>query len=123
MTPEQRQALDLPAPPAPAVARDAASALPRPEDIHTRELLGLPIAMTDYAEAMDVMDGMVARRERGYVCAVAVHAVMVAQGDPEMEAALRGSTLTVPDGMPLVWAANMLGESLPNRVYGPERRP
>jgi N-acetylglucosaminyldiphosphoundecaprenol N-acetyl-beta-D-mannosaminyltransferase len=76
--------------------------------------------MTNYTEAMDVMDGMVARRERGYVCATAVHAVMVAQGDAEMRDALRGSTLTVPDGMPLVWAANALGEDLGDRVYGPE---
>ena len=96
------------------------SDLPRPEDLRTREVLGLPIAMTDYAEAMDVMDGMIARREQGWLCAVAVHAVMVAQSDPEMQHALVDATLTVPDGMPLVWAANMLGEDLPNRVYGPE---
>src|SRR3712207_9247872 len=67
-----------------------------------------------------VMDGMIARRERGWICAVAVHAVMVAQKDPEMMRALLDSTLTVPDGMPLVWAVNSLGENLPNRVYGPE---
>jgi N-acetylglucosaminyldiphosphoundecaprenol N-acetyl-beta-D-mannosaminyltransferase len=94
--------------------------LPSPREVRTREILGLPIAMTDYAQAMDVMDGMVARGERGYVCCVAVHAVMVAQSDPEMRAALLGSTLTVPDGMPLVWSANLMGETLPNRVYGPE---
>src|SRR5439155_7880964 len=93
---------------------------PTPQDIPSRDILGIPIAMTHYAQAMDVMDGMVARRERGYVCAVAVHAVMVAQSDPEMRAAIEGSTLTVPDGMPLVWAANLLGENLPQRVYGPE---
>jgi N-acetylglucosaminyldiphosphoundecaprenol N-acetyl-beta-D-mannosaminyltransferase len=105
----------------PELRRDAGSAsLPTPAQIHTREILGLPIAMTDYEQAMDVMDGMVARRERGYICAVAVHAVMVAQRDAEMKEALTGSTLTVPDGMPLVWAANALGENLPNRVYGPE---
>jgi N-acetylglucosaminyldiphosphoundecaprenol N-acetyl-beta-D-mannosaminyltransferase len=94
--------------------------LPRPEQIRTREVIGVPLAMTTYDGAMDVMDGMVARREPGYVCAVAVHAVTVAQRDPEMREALLGSTLTVPDGMPLVWAANLLGESLPHRVYGPE---
>lgn len=94
--------------------------LPQARDVPTRDLLGVPIAMTDYQRAMDVMDGMIARRDRGYVCAVAVHAVMVAQGDREMHAALCDSALTVPDGMPLVWAVNMLGESLPNRVYGPE---
>jgi N-acetylglucosaminyldiphosphoundecaprenol N-acetyl-beta-D-mannosaminyltransferase len=76
--------------------------------------------MTDYDEAMDVMDGMIARRERGYVCAVAVHAVTVAQRDPEMREALRGSSMTVPDGMPLVWAVNLMGENLDERVYGPE---
>jgi N-acetylglucosaminyldiphosphoundecaprenol N-acetyl-beta-D-mannosaminyltransferase len=85
-----------------------------------REILGVPIAMTNYEHAMNVMDGLIARRERGYVCAVAVHAVMVSQRDPEMRAALLGSTLTVPDGMPLVWAANILGERLEGRVYGPE---
>ena len=37
-----------------------------------------------------------------------------------MRRAVTGSTLTVPDGMPLVWAANLLGENLHNRVYGPE---
>jgi N-acetylglucosaminyldiphosphoundecaprenol N-acetyl-beta-D-mannosaminyltransferase len=94
--------------------------LPAPADVHSRNILGVPIAMIDYKGAMDVMDGMVARRERGYVCAVAVHAVMVSRRDPEMRAAVRGSSLTVPDGMPLVWAANALGEDLDNRVYGPE---
>ena len=95
-------------------------AFPRPEEIPVRDLLGVPMAMTDYDATMDVMDGMIARRERGYFCATAVHAVMVAQTDPEMRAALRGSTLTVPDGMPLVWTANLLGEKLEDRVYGPE---
>jgi N-acetylglucosaminyldiphosphoundecaprenol N-acetyl-beta-D-mannosaminyltransferase len=109
------------APQLPARTRNAADALlPRPEDIRKRQVIGVPLAMTTYDGAMDVMDGMVARRDRGYVCAVAVHAVTVAQRDPEMHRALLGSALTVPDGMPLVWAANLLGESLPHRVYGPE---
>ncbi|HEX8064951.1 MAG TPA: WecB/TagA/CpsF family glycosyltransferase [Thermoleophilaceae bacterium] len=95
-------------------------ALPSARDVRTRDVLDVPIAMTDYEQTMDVMDGMIARGERGYVCCAAVHAVTVAQSDPELRAALLGSTLTVPDGMPLVWAANLMGESLPDRVYGPE---
>ena len=83
-------------------------------------MLGIPIAITDYAETMEVMDGMIARREAGYVCAVAVHAVTLAQNDPELRAALLSSALTVPDGMPLVWALNKLGAQLRSRVYGPE---
>jgi N-acetylglucosaminyldiphosphoundecaprenol N-acetyl-beta-D-mannosaminyltransferase len=89
-------------------------------ELRRREILGIPMAMTDYSGAMDVMDSMVERRERGWVCAAAVHSVMVAQDDPGMKEALVDSVITVPDGMPIVWAANMLGEHLPNRVYGPE---
>jgi N-acetylglucosaminyldiphosphoundecaprenol N-acetyl-beta-D-mannosaminyltransferase len=89
--------------------------------IARRELLGVPMALTTYAEAMDVMDAMIATRERGYVNAVPVHGVMVAQHDPELVAALHGANvLNVPDGKPLVWALNLLGEDLPDRVYGPE---
>jgi N-acetylglucosaminyldiphosphoundecaprenol N-acetyl-beta-D-mannosaminyltransferase len=88
--------------------------------IRTRSILGIPIALTDYESAVGVMDTLVETRERGYVCAAPVHAVMVAQEDAEMLAALHGSTLVVPDGMPLVWAANLLGERLEDRVYGPE---
>jgi N-acetylglucosaminyldiphosphoundecaprenol N-acetyl-beta-D-mannosaminyltransferase len=92
----------------------AAAAVP------SREILGIPITLTDYDGAMDVMDSMIERREAGFVCATPVHAVMVAQNDPEMHDALLRSTMNVPDGMPVVWAANMLGEDLPDRVYGPE---
>jgi N-acetylglucosaminyldiphosphoundecaprenol N-acetyl-beta-D-mannosaminyltransferase len=89
-------------------------------DFSTRTILGVPVAMVDYDRAIAVMDQLIERRERGYVCAAPVHALMVAQDDPEMLAALRGATMVVPDGMPLVWAANSLGERLADRVYGPE---
>jgi N-acetylglucosaminyldiphosphoundecaprenol N-acetyl-beta-D-mannosaminyltransferase len=118
MTPDSPQLSHVP-PADPAVAAPARD-LPTPADVERLEIVDIPIAMTDYEGAMDVMDGMIARRDPGYVCAVAVHAVSVAQRDPEMREALLGSTLTVPDGMPLVWAANTLGANLHNRVYGPE---
>jgi N-acetylglucosaminyldiphosphoundecaprenol N-acetyl-beta-D-mannosaminyltransferase len=95
--------------------------LPEPAaDVRRRSILGVPVAITDYAETIEVMDGLVSSGECGYVCAAPVHALIVAQDDPDTLAALRGSTLVVPDGMPLVWAANLLGESLHDRVYGPE---
>jgi N-acetylglucosaminyldiphosphoundecaprenol N-acetyl-beta-D-mannosaminyltransferase len=90
------------------------------ESIRRREVLGIPLAMTDYAHALDAMDEMVERRQPGIVCAVAVHAVTVGYEDPEMHQALQRATLVLPDGMPVVWAANLLGEKLQERVYGPE---
>jgi N-acetylglucosaminyldiphosphoundecaprenol N-acetyl-beta-D-mannosaminyltransferase len=90
------------------------------DSIRERKILGIPLAMTDYAHALDAMDEMIERREKGIVCAVAVHAVTVGYEDPEMLEALQRATLVLPDGMPVVWAANMLGENLRERVYGPE---
>ena len=109
----------------PAPRMRSITAVERPQDapgadVHRREILGIPIAMLDYERAMNVMDLMVDSRYRGWVCAAAVHSVMVAQDDPLMKQALTDAVITVPDGMPIVWAANRLGEHLPNRVYGPE---
>jgi len=101
-------------------AANAAATPSKVPAVPTRRVLGVDLAATDYTGAMDAMDAMVERHERGYVCAVATHAVMVAQDDPEMRAALAGSTLTVPDGMPLVWVMNALGERMLDRVYGPD---
>jgi N-acetylglucosaminyldiphosphoundecaprenol N-acetyl-beta-D-mannosaminyltransferase len=85
-----------------------------------RDLLGVPISLTDYDGALGLIDAAIASRERAYVCAIAVHALMVSRHDPEQRAALAGATLALPDGKPLVWALNALGERLPDRVYGPD---
>ena len=88
--------------------------------IPRRELLGVPMALVDYDGAMDAMDAMIERREPGYLSAAAVHVVMVSRHDPQTRAALRGASLVLPDGRPLVWALNLLGAELSDRVYGPE---
>jgi N-acetylglucosaminyldiphosphoundecaprenol N-acetyl-beta-D-mannosaminyltransferase len=86
----------------------------------TVDVLGIPLALTDYESALDWIDDTVAADERGYVCVCNVHAVMASAEDPELRQALLGSSVNVPDGQPLVWAINLLGHSLSARVYGPE---
>jgi N-acetylglucosaminyldiphosphoundecaprenol N-acetyl-beta-D-mannosaminyltransferase len=88
--------------------------------IRKRRILGTEIAITDYEHAMDAMDDLIARREPGIICAVAVHAVTVGYEDPDMRRAMARASLVVPDGMPVVWAARLLGEQLEDRVYGPD---
>jgi N-acetylglucosaminyldiphosphoundecaprenol N-acetyl-beta-D-mannosaminyltransferase len=95
------------------------SANRRDAGIRTREVLGVPIALVDYAGAMDALEGVIERRQRVYVSAAAVHVVMVSRHDPATHAALR-EAVVVPDGRPLLWALNLLGAGLPDRVYGPE---
>jgi N-acetylglucosaminyldiphosphoundecaprenol N-acetyl-beta-D-mannosaminyltransferase len=84
------------------------------------DIVGVPISVIDYESTLRWMDAMIAERQRGYVCVCNVHTVMSAREDPDLRAALMGSSLNVPDGQPLVWAMNALGESLRDRVYGPE---
>jgi N-acetylglucosaminyldiphosphoundecaprenol N-acetyl-beta-D-mannosaminyltransferase len=91
-----------------------------PEPPEKVDLLGVPLALTDYTRTMDWMDDMVARRERGYVIPAAVHAVMVAQEEKATWDAIQGGGLVVPDGQPLVWAMRLLGHPEASRVYGPE---
>jgi N-acetylglucosaminyldiphosphoundecaprenol N-acetyl-beta-D-mannosaminyltransferase len=89
--------------------------------VATRELLGIPFSLVDYEGALARIAEMIERDERGYACCTPVHTLMPSQRDPELAAALRGATLNLPDGMPVVWALNLLsdGKPLRDRVYGP----
>src|SRR4051812_30958908 len=87
---------------------------------HRVPVLGVPLALIDYERTLDWIDAAVDGRQRGYVCVAAVHTVVACQDDPELRAAVLGAALTVPDGMPLVWALRLLGHPLESRVYGPD---
>jgi N-acetylglucosaminyldiphosphoundecaprenol N-acetyl-beta-D-mannosaminyltransferase len=86
----------------------------------TVEVVGVPLSVIDYEHTLRWIDAMVAERQRGYVCVCNVHTVMASREDPELRAALATSSINVPDGQPLVWAMNALGQTLRDRVYGPE---
>jgi len=86
----------------------------------TVDVLGVPLALTDYDRTLRWINAASARSERGYVCLCNVHTVMASGEDPELREALLSSSINLPDGQPLVWAINSLGHSLAGRVYGPE---
>jgi N-acetylglucosaminyldiphosphoundecaprenol N-acetyl-beta-D-mannosaminyltransferase len=84
------------------------------------DVLGVPLGLTDYNRTLDWIDATVSARGRGYICVCNVHTVMASAEDPELLSALLASSINVPDGQPLVWALNLLGHPLGDRVYGPE---
>jgi N-acetylglucosaminyldiphosphoundecaprenol N-acetyl-beta-D-mannosaminyltransferase len=86
----------------------------------TVDVLGVPLALTDYDEMLAWIEAMVASRERGYLCACNVHTVTASSEDQALRTALMSASINVPDGQPLVWAINALGHRLAGRVYGPE---
>ena len=83
-------------------------------------MLGVPLAVSDYAEVVDWMEGTIAAGGRAYVTAAAVNLVMSAREQPDTAVAVRDATLAVPDGQPLVWALRALGHRRATRIYGPD---
>jgi N-acetylglucosaminyldiphosphoundecaprenol N-acetyl-beta-D-mannosaminyltransferase len=100
-------------------APSAVPASPSAAKPATAEVMGVPLALTDYDATMDWIDAMVAAREPGTLSAAAVNLIMVAREDPAAEAAVGSTSLVVPDGQPLVWALRALGHEA-SRVYGPD---
>lgn len=111
------------------------------QPLRTRELLGLPVAVTDHAQVLDWIDARIAAaRARSaadpaalpegdvgrsgqigdYICVTAVHSVMTAQEQPQLKAAINASSFAVPDGQPVAWGLKALGEPIERRVYGPD---
>jgi len=88
-------------------------------ELPSADVLGIPLALTDYEGVMDWMDAIIRAGRRASVSAAAVHLVMVAQEDAETREAVRRVT-TVPDGQPLVWALRALGHRQASRIYGPD---
>jgi N-acetylglucosaminyldiphosphoundecaprenol N-acetyl-beta-D-mannosaminyltransferase len=84
------------------------------------EILGVPLAVSDYDEVIAWMDAMIESGGRGWLTAAAVNLVMSAHDDPATMRAVLGATLAVPDGQPLVWALRLLGHARATRVYGPD---
>jgi N-acetylglucosaminyldiphosphoundecaprenol N-acetyl-beta-D-mannosaminyltransferase len=102
----------------PAISSQHADTPPAPPQ--SAEVLGIPLAISDYQHVLDWMDSMIACGARGYLTAAAVNLVMAAQEEPETLAAVLAATLAVPDGQPLVWALHALGHPRATRVYGPD---
>jgi N-acetylglucosaminyldiphosphoundecaprenol N-acetyl-beta-D-mannosaminyltransferase len=101
-----------------AIAVPSTTSAPAPPP--TAEILGIPLAISDYEHVLDWMEEMIAADARGYLTAAAVNLVMSAREQPETLAAVLGATLAVPDGMPLVWALHALGHPQATRIYGPD---
>ena len=84
------------------------------------DVLGVGVSTVTPQMAIDTLAGWIERRERRYVCVTGVHGVMESQRDPGLLEIHNRSGLTVPDGMPMVWACRRAGAAWVSRVYGPD---
>lgn len=82
-------------------------------------VVGTSISMTSYGEVLAAIDDRPA--ETAMVITVCnVHSVMSARKDSDLAAAIEGSDIATPDGVPLVWALRRTANPQQERVYGPE---
>src|SRR5579883_3380846 len=83
-------------------------------------ILGVAVDRVDTLGACDCVERFVADRTPRQVVTVNPEFVMTARRDPAFRAVLRGAALATADGIGVVWAARILGDSLPERVGGVE---
>ena len=85
----------------------------------TCQVLGIPLAVIDYAGAVALTRFWADEAAVHAVAAANTHVVALRRHNPEFAVTLSHFDLIVPDGMPLVWAMNRRGAALRDRVYGP----
>lgn len=87
-----------------------------PESIN---VLGVPLACVDYGSATDLVQGLAKRGKPAAVAASNTHIVSAARHYSYFGDIMKAFDLILPDGMPLIWAMNLKGAGLKDRVYGP----
>lgn len=97
---------------------------PEPQRLQAQRVqgsvLGVPIDVTDWDQALEKIGSWAAARESRVVCACNVHSVVSAQSDARLMHALREADLNVADGMPVAWMLRKLGFAGQARLAGPE---
>jgi N-acetylglucosaminyldiphosphoundecaprenol N-acetyl-beta-D-mannosaminyltransferase len=87
------------------------------------DVLGVNVSAIDMATALATVTTWVDNGERHYVCVTGIHGVIESQTDERLRQIHNESGLTVPDGMPMVWAGRYAGYSDMGRVAGPDLMP
>jgi N-acetylglucosaminyldiphosphoundecaprenol N-acetyl-beta-D-mannosaminyltransferase len=85
----------------------------------SRFFLGpVPIDPVTRSEALDRIAGLVAARDGGTVFTPNVDHVVLADEVDAFREAYAAASLSLVDGMPLLWAARLLGHAVPEKVSG-----
>ncbi len=72
-------------------------------------------------EVLDAVRGWIDGKRKGqYICAINVSKLVAAQRDPKLRDFLRDSDINIADGAPIVTAARLVGNPIPERVTGVE---
>jgi N-acetylglucosaminyldiphosphoundecaprenol N-acetyl-beta-D-mannosaminyltransferase len=84
----------------------------------TIDLMGMAIARIDRWQLLDRMFDALERGEGGWVITANLDFLRRYVKQPKMRSLYDEADIRVADGMPLVWAASLQGDTLPERVAG-----
>jgi N-acetylglucosaminyldiphosphoundecaprenol N-acetyl-beta-D-mannosaminyltransferase len=82
------------------------------------DVLGAPLDAVTFEQTVSLIEEAVNARGRLVIAAGNVDQVMKARRDPQFADLLRRADLVIADGVPLVWAATLLGNPVRGRVSG-----
>ena len=83
-------------------------------------VLGSPIDVLNWQQAVDRVLQWAKFRESKYVCACNVHVVVTAMSDQKLAHAIAHADLATPDGMPIAWSIRRAGYRDQRRINGPD---
>jgi N-acetylglucosaminyldiphosphoundecaprenol N-acetyl-beta-D-mannosaminyltransferase len=84
----------------------------------TLNILGVWVDNVNYDQALSLIEGFIDSRTPHQVVTVNPEFIVAAQSDDEFRRILNASSLALPDGVGLLWAARFLGRPLQERVTG-----
>jgi N-acetylglucosaminyldiphosphoundecaprenol N-acetyl-beta-D-mannosaminyltransferase len=99
----------------------AASQLPHisePPHHETIALMGLNVAAVSERDTIDYVLNGVAVGRGGWICTANLDILRQWRASPEVRDLVASANLVVADGMPLMWAGEIQGSPLPERVAG-----
>jgi N-acetylglucosaminyldiphosphoundecaprenol N-acetyl-beta-D-mannosaminyltransferase len=73
------------------------------------DVLGVQISGVDISRSVDEIESWVNTAARSYVCVSGAHGVLESTRDEDLARIHNEAGLTVPDGMPMVWAGRSVG--------------
>jgi len=91
------------------------------QDLPPRCYVGeVGISVVTMSRSLQLLTARARENRPAYVCVTGVNGTVLSHRDRDFCRIQNESFLTVPDGMPLIWYARMMGERTMERVSGPD---
>jgi len=84
------------------------------------DVLGSPIDVLSWTDALDRIAHWACRKESRYVCICNAHSVVTASQEADFSGVIAAADMATPDGAPVAWMIRRQGHPLQERINGPD---